>query len=132
MKTFVDAGVLIAAFRGGAGAGSLALDILDDPVRRFVTSDFVRLEVLPKAIFYKRKEEVAFYEAFFAAATCVRTSEGLFLQAFDEAKESGLSAVDALHVAAAKAEGCDDFQTSEEEGKPLFRVKGIAVRSIAR
>ena len=66
MRTFLDAGVLIASYRGEPEIRSRALELLDEPSRKFVTSDFVRLEILPKATHYKRAGEVAFYEAFFA------------------------------------------------------------------
>jgi hypothetical protein len=57
--TFVDAGVLIAAARGGSIQTGRAMDILDDPERQFASSAFVRLEVLPQALFNKRTAEAA-------------------------------------------------------------------------
>lgn len=50
-KTFLDAGVLISAARGTDGMALQALEILDDTNRAFVSSIFVKLEVLPKAIY---------------------------------------------------------------------------------
>jgi len=52
-KTFLDSGVLISAHRGEPAIRkrALALPLLDDPERTFVTSDFVRLEILPKATY---------------------------------------------------------------------------------
>jgi hypothetical protein len=41
--TFLDSGVLIAAARGTDDNALLALQILDDPDRKFVFSIFVRL-----------------------------------------------------------------------------------------
>ena len=57
--------VLIAAARGGSEQAARAMEILDDPEREFAASPFLRLEVLPQAVFNKREAEVAFYEAFF-------------------------------------------------------------------
>jgi uncharacterized protein (DUF433 family) len=51
------------------------MEILDDPDRTFATSDFVRLEVLPKSIFHRRELESAFYEVFFAEAAILSTPE---------------------------------------------------------
>jgi hypothetical protein len=65
--TFVDAGILIAAARGGNVQAARAMEILDDPEREFAASPFLRLEVLPQALFNKRDAEVAFYEAFFTS-----------------------------------------------------------------
>lgn len=61
--TFVDAGVLIAAARGGNVQAARAMEILDDPEREFAASPFLRLEVLPQAVFNKR---VAFAARSFA------------------------------------------------------------------
>jgi hypothetical protein len=51
MRTFVDAGVLIAAACGLPEIADLAFRVLDDPDRTLFTSDFVKLEVLPKPTF---------------------------------------------------------------------------------
>src|SRR5215475_14995279 len=59
LPTFLDAGILIAAVRGQAKEAARALAILEDPERSFLTSDFLRMEVLPKAIYYQRPAEVA-------------------------------------------------------------------------
>lgn len=66
-RTYIDAGVLIAAVRGSGPIAQRALDILDDPDREFASSIFVKLEVLPKAIYHKSEVEAAFYQAFFDA-----------------------------------------------------------------
>jgi hypothetical protein len=52
---FVDAAVLIAAARGGSEQAARAMEILDDPEREFAASAFLRLEVLPQAVFNKRE-----------------------------------------------------------------------------
>jgi hypothetical protein len=64
----VDAGVLIATARGGNVQAARAMEILDDPEREFAASVFLRLEVLPQAVFNKRVAEAAFYDAFFSTA----------------------------------------------------------------
>jgi hypothetical protein len=50
----VDAGVLIAAARGGNVQAARAMEILDDPEREFAASVFLQLEVLPQAVLNKR------------------------------------------------------------------------------
>jgi hypothetical protein len=67
--TFVDAGVLIAAARGRPEVSAQAMAILDDPDRSFASSEFVRLEVLPKALFNKKSNEAEFYNEFFQAVS---------------------------------------------------------------
>ncbi|MGH7488630.1 MAG: PIN domain-containing protein [bacterium] len=129
--TFIDAGVLIAAARGSLVSSPGALAILDDPDRTFASSFFVRLEVLPKALFHKRTDESDFYEEFFKSVDIWTPIEtGLFEDALRVASDAGLSALDALHVAAALAVGADEFITSEKPGKPIHRVRGVTVRTI--
>jgi len=47
-RSFIDAGVLIAAARGTDEVAIRAIEILDDIDREFVSSSFVKLEVLPQ------------------------------------------------------------------------------------
>ena len=130
MKTFLDASLLIAAHRGDPGVRARALAILDDGKRAFVTSDFVRLEVVPKAIYHKNDDEVAFYELILEASESVEASRTLVLEALAEATTHGLSALDSLHIAAAKQSGCVDLYTAERPEKPLFRADGVRVVSV--
>lgn len=130
-RTFIDSGVLIAAATGNDEVSAKALNALNDPECAFVTSDFVRLEVLPKALHYGNINEVAFYEAFFDSAIAfVDISQALVMNAHTEARTHGLSAVDALHVSAAKLLDSDEIITTEKHTKPMFRVTGLAIITI--
>lgn len=130
-KTFVDAGVLIAAARGKADVATHAMRILDDPDREFVASPFLKLEVLPKAVYEKRQDEVEFYETFFNAVTYwVHSAEETAKNAYTEACKFGLNAMDALHVAAAISVGADDLITTEKLEKSIHRVNSINILSI--
>ena len=126
-RTFLDAGVLIAAVRGQEAEAARALAILEDPERSFIASDFLKMEVLPKAIYYQRPAEVALYERFFSQARLISVSAALVTQAYTEACTFGLSALDALHVTVAKAGGAEEFITTERTTTPLFRVTGIVI-----
>jgi hypothetical protein len=131
LRTFIDSGVLLAAFKAGGELAENALAILGDSEREFVSSDFVRLELLPKPICYGNDTERQFYETFFqSVAQLVRASTTLVEAAEREAEAVGLSAMDALHIAAAKHAACDEFVTAEKPTKPLFRVTGIQVTTI--
>lgn len=137
IRTFIDSSVLISAFRGQGDLGENALAVLDEQNRDFVTSDFVRLEVLPKPICHKRQDEIQFYETFFdavddkkSAGETIHSSRNLVQVAQREAEKYGLSAVDALHVAAAQSAGCHELITAEKSTKPFFNVTGVTVRSI--
>lgn len=131
IRTFADADVLIWAARGREFLSQAAMRRLTEENREFVGSDFLRLEVIPKAAFHEQFAETAFYERFFAAAVdWVESSPSLLTQAESQATQYGLSAVDTLHVAAAKAAGAQELITAERSTSPLFRVEGIAVISI--
>jgi predicted nucleic acid-binding protein len=133
-RTFVDAGVLIAAARGTTDVSHAAMQILTDPGRSFLSSLYVRLEVEPKAIYFKQEAELRFYERYFAAVAemCpMVTSPGIPERAYTLACRFGLSAIDALHVAAAEALGADELVTTERPGKPLLRVTTLPIISIS-
>jgi hypothetical protein len=89
IRTFLDSGVLIAAFKGAPQLREIALQILEDPDRVFLTSPFVRLEMLPKAIFNKQVNETRFYEQFFARAEFVTDLTAIFNLGEKEAARSG-------------------------------------------
>lgn len=94
-----------------------ARNALDAPERLFLSSDVMRLEVLPKAHYFHRQDEVDFYEMFFTeVAQIVPVSEALIAQAHLEAQSAGLGALDALHVAAAKINGAKE--SSLRNGRP--------------
>lgn len=130
-RTYLDSGVLIAAARGNDEAATLAFALLADTSRVFVSSIFVRLEILPKPIYVKRQDEVSFYETFFAdVAEWVGLTAELAEGAYRHAAQYGLSALDALHVAAAIALGADELITAEGKGKPIHRVTALRVVSL--
>lgn len=131
IRTYVDSGILIEAYRGSSALAGPALAILSDINREFVTSEFVRLEVLPKPTFQRRLVEVAFFNAFFATVSqSAAINRGLVRLAMRRAEEFGLSAVDALHIAAAETTGAAEFMTAERSTSPLSRVSSIHVLSI--
>lgn len=130
-RTFVDADVLINAFRALGPLAVAAQDVLDDPGREFVASDILRLELIPKPHFNRQTAEEQFYETYFASVIqLVETTPQIVRDAEREAKAVGLAAADALHVAAAKHAGATEFMTAEQATKPLFRVSGIIVTTI--
>ena len=106
--TYVDAGVLIVAARGGETRSERALALLGDPGRTFAASAFLRLEVIPQAAFHKQADEIAFYER-------------------SEASAYGLHAMDALHVAAASQVGAEELVTLEKPGRSIYRARSVKV-----
>ncbi len=132
MRTFIDSGVLITAWRGNPAQKIKALTIIADLNRSFISSPFVKLEVLPKPTWYKNQPELQFYQDFFDT---VSDWVGDYDQLADEALRIGslygLGGMDALHVAAALASQADELITTERLTSPLNRVQGVQVRSIA-
>lgn len=63
-RTFIDSGVLIAAARGKNAPSISALKILDDQSREFASSPFVELEVLPKAVYNRKRMKLNFMRPF--------------------------------------------------------------------
>ena len=131
IRTFLDAGVLITAARGIGADANRAMQILKDPNREFAASQFLKLEVLPKAIFNQKTLEVEFYEAYFEMVTHWAINIEQVLEAgYREAADFGLGAMDALHIAAAVKTGASEFITSEKPSKSIYRTPSISVISI--
>ncbi len=129
-RTYVDANVLIAAFRGRRDVATRALEVLDDPERILVVSDYLRLEVLPKPTFHKRQLEQAFMEAVLEASEQIPSSGELVNLAIEMAARYDMTPLDALHVAAAIVGGVDELVTLEKPTKPLCKVHEVRVVSL--
>lgn len=131
IRTFIDSGVLIYAARGEDAIAEAALQIIEDSNRELASSIFLKLEVLPKAIFNKREKEIRFYEAFFSAVSYWAMDIDLIIaNAYQESSQFGLGAMDALHVAAAVSVGATEFITNEKPNKSIHRTQNIQVISI--
>ena len=69
IRTFIDSGVLIQSVRGEESLSNKALEILADTNREFASSIFLKIEILPKAIYNKQSREVKFYQEYFDSVT---------------------------------------------------------------
>jgi len=126
--TYVDAGILIAGYRAQGVLGHAALSVLSDPNRAFVSSAFVRLEVLPKAVHFRNHTEASFYDAFFARVVAWADLNSTLIDLAErEGTRHGLNALDALHVAAAVVLGAEELVTTEGPRKPIHRATGVRV-----
>lgn len=126
-RTFLDSGVLIAAYKGLASIEEPAGVILGDPDRVFLASPFVRLEVSPKALFNKQGVEYRFYQRYFRQATFCDDLKSILSQASKESARSGIGAMDSLHVAAAYLLDADEFITTEKPGKSIYRTSLVKI-----
>ena len=130
--TYVDACLLMAAFRNKNERDWAAAEILADPRRTFVVSNALWLELVPKAVYNKRTDEAAFYADFFGRAERHLPWNLAVLQSAQQlATTYGLSAMDAIHIAHAIDAGADEFISAERLTKPMFRVLELTMRSIA-
>ena len=128
----MDTGLLVAVAQGEEEVYEQALAVLDDPEREFVSSMYIKLETLPMAVHMRRGGQVEAYEAFFdSVSRWVPSSPVLSERALALASEHGITAVDALHAAAAEAEGAE-LVTTEKSTKPMFRVASVEVTPIHR
>jgi predicted nucleic acid-binding protein len=129
--SFIDSGVLVTAARSVGELSEKALAILEDPEREFASSEFIKLEVIPKAVYNRQTKEAEFYETFFNSVTYWAPDLNKIVQdAYQIGGQYGLAAMDALHLAAALSLGAEEFITTEKPTKPMFRVSGINVISI--
>lgn len=129
MKTFLDSGVLLAAWKNDS-LKHVARAVMEDDARQFLTSEMVRLETLPKPTFEKQRAESLFYQDYFADAECEPLARELANAAETLASRYGLSGSDALHIASAIRQGAAEFYTSEKPSKPMFRVRELKVISL--
>ena len=130
-RTYIDSGALIWAAQGTTENAARAIPFITDSGREYVTSDYVRLEVIPKATFHRNQSELEFYEPFFRAnIRCIPTSDSLMRQAMEHGCATGISGIDALHIACAVYAGAEEFITTEKPTKPIHRSRLIKVTSI--
>ena len=125
--TFLDAGVLMAGARESSQLREVALQIINDPDREFITTNFVRLETELKCDYYGYQEQMKFYEIFFQYVDSYDGYEEIVAEAFRVGKRFGLNAMDALHIAAARLIGVEEFITTERPASPFRNVKGVKI-----
>lgn len=126
--TFIDSGVLITASRGIESLSERAITILSSADRKLASSELIKLEVLPKATYYRQNDEIEFYQTFFNAVTYwANDIEQIIEEGYNIACKYGLAAMDALHIAAAKSVGAEEFITTEKPTKPMYRVTELKI-----
>ena len=123
--TYVDASVLIYAAVKPTPATFTrrlrALHVLADPDREFAATEYLRLEVMPIAQFFKKKKEIVFYETFLGKISIWIDPINIISSAYALASTHGLGAIDALHLAAAPNVGAE-FVSAEKPSKPIYRA----------
>ncbi|MBI1788223.1 MAG: type II toxin-antitoxin system VapC family toxin [Acidobacteria bacterium] len=126
-RTFLDSGVLIAAYNARRELKAPALAVLKDPDRVFLSSPFVRHEVCPKALFNKRHQEYRFYREYFRRAVMFNDVRLVLERASRESAKSGVNAMDSIHLAAAHLLRSDEFITTETPRKSIYRSSLVKI-----
>ncbi len=104
---------------------------MNEHARAFSASPFLYLETMPKAIYHKNGLEIEFYRAYFDKALIwINDVESIVSVARSESEQCGLSAIDALHVAAAYLAEAQVLYTLEHREKPIHRTSLVRVVSI--
>lgn len=124
IRTYLDTGVLIAAYQGDHASHEAAIKIITEGAEReFVSSDLVKLELLPKALFNKRDEEFEFYNTFLSNVDVISLDPNSISDgAYKLSSQYGLAACDALHIHTAINSSVAEFITTEKKGKAFFRI----------
>ena len=122
---FLDASVLISAISKPTAQNVArrmrANQILNDKDLEFVSSEFLKLEVIPIATFFSKKRELNFFDKFFDSIALWASTELIITPALALACEFGLGALDALHLSAAKHFDAE-FISAEKPTKPIYRA----------
>lgn len=131
--TYLDTGVLISAFAGTDEVAAKAFELLDDENRKFVASEFLKIELIPKPTFNKQTEALEFYNTYFENTVGIQDiTQELVQAAFELACEHGLGGIDAMHFQSAVMMNASEFYTKEKATKPFFRINSpnVSVYSI--
>jgi len=121
LRTYLDAGVLIEAAGGKGPKAEIALTLLDDRGRVFLSCPFLDFELLPQAILNRRPRQRQWLEGYLAGTERTEDLHSIFRVAFQEASRSPVSGIDALHVAAAHLLRADELITTERPGKAIYK-----------
>lgn len=126
--TYVDTSVLITALTGTGPTAVKAYEVLNDPNRSFVYSDYLRLETICKPTFYKRTDSLDVYNEFFSAAKITPNSDEVVQRAVDLGCKHDIEPMDALHVSASVGGNADEFVTAEKPTSPIFRATDLGLK----
>jgi hypothetical protein len=92
-----------------------------------LSSPFVVHEVCPKALFNRRTKEHQFYLEYFHHTIMLNDVRLVLERAGLESAQSGIGAMDSLHIAAAHLLEADEFTTTETPRKSIYRTRLVKV-----
>ena len=131
IRTYLDASVIMNAWKGQDDNRIIAMQILDDDHRHLLTSRYLQLELLPKPTFYKNHLELDFINRILSRAEQIADEPRITKFAVDLAGKYDLAPLDALHIASALVGRAMEFLSFEKPGKPLYRLPSDLMRVVA-
>lgn len=129
IRTYLDANIPIEGFRSRSlEKRARARAIIASPRRLFVTSPFLRLELLPVPERTHDRDQLTALRAFFRDSEPVTDLDRVFAIAHELVRDHQLSVMDALHVASAHVGRCAELITREAKStKPIHRQQLVPV-----
>jgi predicted nucleic acid-binding protein len=121
-KTYIDSGVLIAAFKAVEPCSERAMAIIADESRTFVVSDVLALECIAPARREGPAEQVEFCEEFFSRQENHALDADVTKWAVEIMSRHCIGPIDLLHMAVAVQAGASEFITTEKPTKPFFTI----------
>ena len=131
-RTFLDACVLLRVFLGTQKEADAALKLMDDDTREFVSSDMLKMELLPYRLFSRKTTELeVFNEYFDKCVVHVDVDQTRFRSAFAIASQYGLQGMDAMHVDAARHAGASELVTYEKITRQIHTAQSDATKVVS-
>jgi predicted nucleic acid-binding protein len=133
-RTFLDTGVLLAAWDANKAFHEHAKSILEDANRDFIATSLLSLELIPHAEFGKRDREVAFMRDYLDVyvSETLEVNEQLVIEGMEVACRIDAGGIDAMHLAAAIRLNADEFITTEKESKPMYNENRLRVVHLSK
>ncbi len=133
-RTFLDTGVLLAAWDAKQALHEQAKGVLSDRNRDFIATSLLSLELVPHAEYCKQEKEVAFMRFYLGVyvSEMLEVNEQLVLEGMAVARRIDAGGIDAMHLAAAIMLNVDEFITTENENKPMYREDRLRVIHLSK
>ncbi len=132
IRTYIDADVVINALRvADITRCKIAYNVIGDPNRVLLVSDYLCLETLPKPIYHQQYAQVDFIHKIIGRSELIRSSAAVVDKAMELASAYGLGGMDALHVASAVIGEADEMVSFEKPTKPFYRIPLSKLRLIS-
>lgn len=121
-RTYLDTGVLLAAYKGDEAASDRAMAIIADEERSFIASDLLTIECVCPAIRSRHFAQAAFCSEFINSCDHIELNRDISQSAIQFLSNHAIQIIDAMHICAAVHAGAEEFITTEAVTKPFFQL----------